>query len=275
MPAQGCGYLHARILSIPQSSGIYPYRRNRSMLRVSSLSKRFGDLSIFENFNLELPARGFTVLIGPSGCGKSTLFNVLTGVVTRDGGKVSWCGKAVEYLKDTSAYMQQKDLLLPWFTLMDNALLPAMIAGENITEAAKKAQSLFRQLGLEGFESYLPGEISGGMRQRCALVRTLMFERELVFLDEPLSALDAITRRSLQALLLMLQVEFEKSLLMITHDVEEALALADEVLVLSGRPMRVLDRFSLDGPKLRRLDDPELIRIKESVLSLLQEELEK
>ena len=245
------------------------------MLSVSSLSKRFGDLSIFENFNLELPARGFTVLIGPSGCGKSTLFNVLTGVVTRDGGKVSWCGKAVEYLKDTSAYMQQKDLLLPWFTLMDNALLPAMIAGENITEAAKKAQSLFRQLGLEGFESYLPGEISGGMRQRCALVRTLMFERELVFLDEPLSALDAITRRSLQSLLLMLQVEFEKSILMITHDIEEALRLADEVLVLSGRPMRVLDRFPLQGPKLRRLDDPQLIRIKEYVLNLLQEELAK
>jgi len=245
------------------------------MLSVSSLSKRFGDLSIFENFNLELPARGFTVLIGPSGCGKSTLFNVLTGVATRDGGNVSWCGKTIEYLKDTSAYMQQKDLLLPWFTLMDNALLPAKIAGENIAAASKKAQSLFRQLGLEGFESYLPGEISGGMRQRCALVRTLMFERELVLLDEPLSALDAITRRSLQSLLLMLQVEFEKSILMITHDIEEALRLADEVLVLSGRPMRVLDRFPLQGPKLRRLDDPQLIRIKEYVLNLLQEELAK
>jgi len=245
------------------------------MLNVSNLSKRFGDLSIFENFNLELPDKGFTVLIGPSGCGKSTLFNVLTGVATRDGGKVSWCGEAVEYLKDTSAYMQQKDLLLPWFSLMDNALLPAKIAGEDMAEAGKKAQSLFRQLGLEGFESYLPGEISGGMRQRCALVRTLMFERELVLLDEPLSALDAITRRSLQSLLLMLQVEFEKSILMITHDIEEALRLADEVLVLSGRPMRVLDRFSLHGPRLRRLDDPELIRIKEYVLNLLQEELVK
>jgi len=243
------------------------------MLNVSNLSKRFGDLPIFENFNLELPDKGFTVLIGPSGCGKSTLFNVLTGVATRDGGNVSWCGEAVEYLKNTSAYMQQKDLLLPWFSLMDNALLPAKIAGQDMAEAGKKAQSLFQQLGLEGFESYLPGEISGGMRQRCALVRTLMFERELVFLDEPLSALDAITRSSLQSLLLMLQVEFEKSILMITHDIEEALMLADEVLVLSGLPMRVLDRFSLHGPRLRRLDDPELIRIKEYVLNLLQEEL--
>ena len=241
------------------------------MLIVSNLSKRFGDLPIFENFNLELPARGFTVLIGPSGCGKSTLFNVLTGVATRDGGIVSWRGEAVEYLKDTSAYMQQKDLLLPWFSVKDNALLPARIAGQDMTAAGKKAQSLFKRLGLAGFESYLPGEISGGMRQRCALVRTLMFERELVLLDEPLSALDAITRRSLQSLLLLLQVEFEKSILMITHDIDEALRLADEILVLSGRPMRVLDRFALDGPKLRRINDPALIAIKEHVLDLLQE----
>ena len=243
------------------------------MLTVSNLSKKFGDLSIFANLNIELPARGFTVLIGPSGCGKSTLFNVLTGVAARDSGTVSWCGEAVEYLRDTSAYMQQKDLLLPWFSLMDNAMLPAKIAGQDTTASAQKALSLFRQLGLEGFESYLPGEISGGMRQRCALVRTLMFERELVLLDEPLSALDAITRRTLQSLLLLLQVEFEKSILMITHDIEEALRLADEILVLSARPMKVLEKIPLKGSKLRQLDDPALIRIKEHVFNLLQQEL--
>jgi NitT/TauT family transport system ATP-binding protein len=245
------------------------------MLSVSNLSKHFGDLSIFENFNLELPPKGFTVLIGPSGCGKSTLFNVLTGVVDKGGGEIAWCDDIFDHLGAASAYMQQKDLLLPWFSLMENALLPAKIAGADMTASAKEAISLFGQLGLEGFESYLPGEISGGMRQRCALVRTLMFERDLVLLDEPLSALDAITRRSLQSLLLMLQVEFEKSILMITHDIEEALILADEILVLSGRPMRVLDRFDLTGPKPRRLDDPRFIKIKEYVLNLLQKELKK
>ncbi|MEJ2167001.1 MAG: ABC transporter ATP-binding protein [Desulfobacterales bacterium] len=240
------------------------------MLNVSRLSKRFGDLSVFENFNLMLPQNGFTVLIGPSGCGKSTLFNVLTGVVASDGGEISWHGKTVLHLRKISAYMQQKDLLLPWFSLMDNALLPASVAGADMANSRAKARALFKRLGLEGFESYLPGKISGGMRQRCALVRTLMFERDLVLLDEPLSALDAITRRSLQALLLMLQVEFEKSILMITHDIEEALRLADEVLVLSERPMRILDRFSLREPKPRRLDGPQLIGIKEYVLKLLQ-----
>jgi len=240
------------------------------MLNVSCLSKRFGDLSIFENFHLMLPDRGFTVLIGPSGCGKSTLFDVLTGVAEKNSGEISWCGKTVAHLRGIAAYMQQKDLLLPWFSLIDNAMLPARIAGEDLAISGQKAISLFKRLGLEGFETYLPGEISGGMKQRCALVRTLMFERDLVLLDEPLSALDAITRRSLQSLLLMLQVEFEKSILMITHDIEEALRLADNILVLSGRPMRVLEQFSLKGPKLRRLVDPELIEIKEYVLSLLE-----
>ena len=253
------------------SSGISPYRRIRLMLNVASLSKRFGDLSIFENFDLKLPKNGFTVLIGPSGCGKSTLFNVLTGAVAGDGGKISWCGRTVPHLREISAYMQQKDMLLPWFSLMENALLPARVSGADMVKSGEKAIALFNRLGLEGFETYLPRAISGGMKQRCALVRTLMFERALVLLDEPLSALDAITRRSLQSLLLILQVEFEKSILMITHDIDEALRLADEVLVSSGRPMRILDRFSLNGPKPRRLDDLELIKIKEYVLNLLQE----
>ena len=243
------------------------------MLNISNLSKRFDNIPIFENFDLLLPQNGFTVLIGPSGCGKSTLFNVLTGVVTGDGGEISWYDKTFPHLRQLSAYMQQKDMLLPWFSLIDNALLPARIVGEDLEPSRRKALALFKRLGLEGFEAYLPRTISGGMKQRCALVRTLMFERALVLLDEPLSALDAITRRSLQSLLLMLQLEFEKTILMITHDIEEALRLADEILVLSGRPMRILDRFSLDGPKLRQLDDPKLIEIKKYVLSLLQQEL--
>ncbi|UCG05679.1 MAG: ABC transporter ATP-binding protein [Desulfobacterales bacterium] len=243
------------------------------MLQVSRLTKRFGDLSVLEDFDLTVPRKGFTILIGPSGCGKSTLFNVLTGVVSKNDGEISWLGKPMLHVGKKSAYMQQKDLLLPWFSLLDNALLPARISGQDMIAATGKALGLFKRLGLVGFETYLPGEISGGMRQRCALVRTLMFERELVLLDEPLSALDAITRRSLQSLLLLLQSEFDKSLLMITHDIEEALLLADQVLVLSRLPMKVLEQFSLNGPKPRRLSDPLLIEIKEHVLQRLQEEL--
>jgi NitT/TauT family transport system ATP-binding protein len=242
------------------------------MLEVLHLSKSFQHLQIFKGLSVRIPEHGFTVMIGPSGCGKSTLFNVLTGVETKDGGEISWQGAARAHLGSTAAYMQQHDLLLPWLPLLENALLPARIAGAPRVASAAQAQALFKQLGLDGFESYLPRQVSGGMRQRCALVRTLMFDRDLVFLDEPLSALDAITRRSLQALLLLLQSEFGKTILMITHDIEEALLLADEVLLLRDRPMGIEERFKLAQPKPRRIDDPQLLAIKAHVLKRLQQE---
>jgi len=243
------------------------------MLSVKNLSKSFNGLYILEDFNLTVPKNGFTVLIGPSGCGKSTLFDLLTGVVPIDRGDIFLFGERVPHLREKAAYMQQKDLLLPWFSMMDNALLPARITGADIDQSRKKALALFGRLGIGGFENYMPGEISGGMRQRCALVRTLMFERDLVLLDEPLSALDAITRRSLQSLLLMLQKDFNKSILMITHDIEEALLLADELLVLTSPPMRIREQFTFDDEKPRNVSDSRLIEIKEYVLSQLQKDM--
>jgi len=245
------------------------------MLRIVNLTKRFDDLIILDKFNLTVSPNGFTVLIGPSGCGKSTLFDLLTGVVPKDSGAIIQDQRRVNHLGRNAAYMQQKDLLLPWFSLMENALLPTRISKADRVKSEKKAWGLFRRLGLGGFENYYPHKISGGMRQRCALVRTLMFEHELVLLDEPLSALDAITRRSLQALLLMLQSDFRKSILMITHDIEEALLLADELIVLTPAPMRIRRRLKLTSPKPRRMNDPFLIEMKERTLELLQEDAEK
>lgn len=240
------------------------------MLVVSGLTKRFADLTVFSDFSFTVPPNGVTVLLGPSGCGKSTLFDLLTGVVPGDGGTISWRGKECLHLGRSAAYMQQKDLLLPWFTLMDNALLPARINGSDLADARRRAERLFQRLGLAGFENFRPSKVSGGMRQRCALVRTLMFDHDLVLLDEPLSALDAITRRSLQSMLLLLQSEFGKSLLMITHDIEEALLLADSLLVVSPMPMQVCEQFVLAQPKPRSVSDPELLRLKEHVWARLQ-----
>lgn len=230
-------------------------------------------MEVLKGFSLVVPRNGFTALVGPSGCGKSTFFDLLTGVVGKDEGGIRWLDKEVDHLGGVASYMQQKDLLLPWLSLMDNALLPVRVGQGADPREAEKARALFRRLGLEGFEGYIPGKVSGGMRQRCALVRTLMFERELVLLDEPLSALDAITRRSLHSVLLLLQTEFKKTLLMITHDVEEALLLADEVVVLTQAPMKIRERFRLTSPKPRKMTDPDLIAMKEHILEELQEEL--
>jgi NitT/TauT family transport system ATP-binding protein len=230
------------------------------------LTKQFNGQCVVQGFDLELPDNGFTVLIGPSGCGKSTFFDLLMGVVTPDDGRIRWRGRAVPHLERAAAYMQQRDLLLPWLSLAENARLPADIAGTD----SHHLSALFERLGLAGFEAHLPAMVSGGMRQRCALARTLMFERDLVLLDEPLSALDAITRRQLQYLLRMLQDDFRRTILMVTHDIEEALLLADDVLVLSPMPMAIRERFALEMPKPRRVDDPRLTAIKAHVLDLLE-----
>ncbi len=244
-----------------------------NILKVTQLSKSFTGLSVFKNLNLEVPSGAFCALIGPSGCGKSTFFDVLMGVLPMDSGEISWGGRSVNDLKHIAAYMQQKDLLLPWFSLEENALLPAKILKGQKKDGRKAVRDLFARFGLSGFENYLPHQVSGGMRQRAALVRTLTFDRELVLLDEPLSALDALTRSMLQEELLNLQLEFGKTVLMITHDVEEALLLADDVVILSSSPMRLLERIHITSPKPRRPSDPEIGRYKEIVLSELKREL--
>ena len=240
------------------------------MLQVTNLAKYYNGQPVFSGFDLHLPAGRFQVLLGPSGCGKTTLFNTLTGVTPKDAGAITWQGETVPHLGNLCAYMHQKDLLLPWFSLMDNALLPARTRGGDMAAAGNRAGQLFVRLGLEGYESHRPDQVSGGMRQRCALVRTLMFDRDLILLDEPLSALDAITRQRHQHLLLLLQTEFAKTILMITHDVDEALLLADDIFLLSPMPMAVFHRFSPALSKPRAFDDPELLHTKAQILHHLE-----
>ena len=242
------------------------------MLQVSGVTKLYNGQPIFSGLDLSVDREQFKVLVGSSGCGKSTLFDGLTGVTSLDHGEMIWKGELLPHLGNHAAYMQQKDLLLPWFSLLDNALLPVKCGKQDMKEMRPQAEKLFIRLGLEGYESHKPNEVSGGMRQRCALVRTLMFNRDLILLDEPLSALDAITRQSLQSLLLLLQTEFKKTILMITHDIEEALLLADEIYLLSSQPMVVKERFVLDQPKPRRFSDPVLLKMKQYMLAQLEEE---
>ena len=244
------------------------------MLSVCGLTKIFDQQPVFSEFDLTVTGNRFAVLLGPSGCGKSTFFDVLTGVIPADAGQLTWQGAKVDHLGNLAAYMHQKDLLLPWFSLLDNSLLPAKTGGEDLKKARSRAIELFTRLGLSGYEEHLPAQVSGGMRQRCALVRTLMFSRDLILLDEPLSALDAITRKSLQSLLLLLQSEFNRTLLMITHDVDEALLLADDLYLLSAKPMRVVEKIELHGEKPRRFDNPELLAMKDVIMQKLEGDIE-
>jgi ABC-type nitrate/sulfonate/bicarbonate transport system ATPase subunit len=210
----------------------------------------------------------FVALLGPSGGGKSTLLNIIAGLEPPDRGIVRVNGVAPGHPPHT-AYMQQKDLLLPWRTVWDNVLLaPELRAQRHAAEA--EARRLLAMFHLERFAHALPAQLSGGMRQRAALIRTLLCGQDILLLDEPFGALDAITRRRLQTHLLGVWRDFGKTVLLVTHDVEEALLLATRILLLTGAPGRVMADLPVTLPHQRRLKSPELAEMKAAILERLE-----
>ena len=206
-------------------------------LQIVGLYKRYGTLPVLDGISLTVAAGEIVAVVGPSGCGKTTLLDVLAGVEPADGGALWWNGEPVANLRGRVAYMQQKDLLLPWRSALDNALLGAQIRGR-LAEARQRAPELFARLGLRGFERARPAELSGGMRQRVALARTILGGGELWLLDEPFAAVDALTRRELHRLLR--ELWSGQPALLVTHDIHDARRLAHRVVVFSPRPARVL-----------------------------------
>jgi ABC-type nitrate/sulfonate/bicarbonate transport system ATPase subunit len=201
--------------------------------------------------SLRAEAGRFVTLIGPSGCGKSTLFNIICGLMEPDAGEVRLGGRAVRPRTGQVAYMPQKDLLLPWRTVLDNAILGPEIAGRPRAEARKRALALFPLFGLAGYERSYPAVLSGGMRQRAAFLRAVLQERPAILLDEPFGALDALTRAALQEWLLDVWARFGQTILFITHDVEEAIFLSDRIYVLTPRPGHVALALDVDLPRPR------------------------
>ncbi|MCD6087309.1 MAG: ABC transporter ATP-binding protein [Candidatus Hydrothermae bacterium] len=231
-------------------------------------------LLVLDGVSVQLDEGEFVTVVGPSGCGKTTFFNVLIGLATYDGGEIVYEGRGVENLRGLVAYMQQRDLLLPWRTLMGNVLIGPEIQGELNGETLTRAKELLSFFRLDSFSDMYPSQLSGGMRQRAALARTLMFGKDLLLLDEPLSALDAITRRKLQSYLLALSDRFGKSVLMITHDVEEALLLSDRIYVFSALPARVRRVIKVEMEKPRSIADRRFLELKEEILDELLEEVQ-
>jgi ABC-type nitrate/sulfonate/bicarbonate transport system ATPase subunit len=245
-------------------------------VRVSGLSHSFGELQAIERIDLAVEPGQVVGIVGPSGCGKTTLLELLAGLRTPDTGSISVGGRSdpAERLEGC-AYMAQRDLLLPWLSAVDNAALALRIAGMSRDEARAEAGGHFARLGLSGFENTRPGELSGGMRQRVAFLRTLMAGRPVLLLDEPFASLDAITRAEMQSWLAgVLHSDFH-TVVLVTHDVEEALYLSDRVVVLTPRPGRVADSIETEAPRAgdraAAVTSPEFAELKERALRSLME----
>jgi ABC-type nitrate/sulfonate/bicarbonate transport system ATPase subunit len=221
---------------------------------------------------LQVERGRFVSLIGPSGCGKSTLFNIAAGLLAPTRGTVRVDGEDVTGLVGGVGYMLQKDLLLPWRTVLDNVALGMEIRGTRLAEARRKAMPYLQRYGLGGFEHRYPSALSGGMRQRAALLRTLLIDTDIILLDEPFGALDALTKQRMQEWLLTLWADFAKTIVFITHDVEEAVFLSDEICMMAARPGRVVERMAvpLARPRPRSVvATPAFIALKQHCLAQL------
>ncbi|NYZ12764.1 ABC transporter ATP-binding protein [Azospirillum sp. RWY-5-1] len=252
------------------------------IVELANVSKTFGqgrqEVSALEHIRLAIGRGEFVTVVGPSGCGKSTLFNILAGLTEADpGASIRYGGqpRAAKELLGKVAFMPQRDLLLPWRRVVDNAILPLQVEGMSRAEALKRAAPMFPEFGLAGFEKHYPHQLSGGMRQRVALMRTFLFERDLTLLDEPFGALDALTRSLMQRWLLEVWQRHQRTILFITHDVDEAIFLGDRVVVMTARPGRIKLVLDVKLPRPRDAEivtSPEFIQIKRQVLAAIEEE---
>jgi ABC-type nitrate/sulfonate/bicarbonate transport system ATPase subunit len=245
------------------------------VIDVSKTFQRRGEhLAVLDRISLEAAAGEFISIIGPSGCGKSTLFNILAGLENADGGRVEVNGEIATGASEYFAYKPQKDLLFPWRRVLDNATLGLEVQGMKKREARQLVETLIGKFGLAGFENCYPHELSGGMRQRVALLRTVVQGRQIVLLDEPFGALDYLTRTELQLWLSSMWEQFHWTVVLVTHDVPEALLLSDRVYVLGNRPANVCCVLDVNLPRPRGLEcigTPQFAELEEVLLTNLRD----
>ncbi|WP_320977221.1 ABC transporter ATP-binding protein [Enterocloster asparagiformis] len=223
-------------------------------LKVLGVSKSFDGESVIRDIHIELREGELVSLLGISGGGKTTLFNVIAGLSLPDQGQVLLNGRDITGQPGNVSYMLQKDLLLPYRTIVDNVALPLRIKGAGKKEAREKASAYFGQFGLEGTEMKYPGQLSGGMRQRAALLRTYLFSADVALLDEPFSALDMLTKGAVHSWYLDVMERIRLSTLFITHDIDEAILLSDRIYLLTGRPGQITWELVIKEPRPRRKD---------------------
>jgi ABC-type nitrate/sulfonate/bicarbonate transport system ATPase subunit len=270
--------VQAALKSTATPSAAEPAAKPAPILELHAVTKTFGEVTALGGLRASVAAGEFVTLVGPSGCGKSTLFNIVAGLEEPDpGGILRFEGNSCHAadLLGRVSFMPQRDLLLPWRNVIDNAILALDVEGVPRAKARAKALKMLPEFGLAGFEQQYPHQLSGGMRQRVALMRTFLFERDLMLLDEPFGALDALTRAMMQRWLLDVWQKYRRTILFITHDVDEAIFLGDRVLVMTARPGAVKLEQAVDLPRPRRPDivtAPEFVRLKRTLLDAIEEE---
>jgi len=245
------------------------------IIEVKKINKYFGDLEVLSNISLCVDKNQFVSILGPSGSGKSTLFNIISGLLLPDDGHVFINGKDFTGKTGKVSYMQQKDLLLPWKTILDNVSIPLFLKKTPLPKARKIASNYFNSFGLEGFEEMYPSQLSGGMRQRAALLRTFLFSSEIMILDEPFGALDAITRNEMHLWLMNIYKKYKPTVLFITHDIDEAILLSDKIYLFTNRPATIKKIIDVDIPRPRTqrvFTSPEFQALKGKIINLLQTE---
>jgi ABC-type nitrate/sulfonate/bicarbonate transport system ATPase subunit len=243
---------------------------------IRGLGHSYADLQTIERLDLAVAEHEVIGLVGPSGCGKSTLLELVCGLLEPNTGAIAvGDGETAAGRLSQSAYMPQRDLLLPWYSALDNAALALRNRGLGKAEARRQAGVLFERFGLAGFEQTPPAELSGGMRQRVAFLRTLVAGKPLLALDEPFAALDAITRAEMQEWLAGALRDDPRTVVLVTHDVEEALYLSDRVVVLSARPARIVAELEAPAPRAADRDaavtDQAFVAIREQALHALRQ----
>lgn len=244
-----------------------------SDLIVTGVTLSYEQQNVIEDISIELHDNELVCLLGASGGGKTTLFNVISGLYTPDKGKITLNGKDITGQPGHISYMLQKDLLLPYRTIEDNVALPLYIKGDKKKVAREKVSGYFEEFGLEGTQKKYPHQLSGGMRQRAALLRTYMFSRDIALLDEPFSALDTLTKSDMHSWYLDVMDKIHLSTLFITHDIDEAILLSDRIYILTGVPGRIKDEIIIKESKPRRKDfnlTEEFLSYKRQIIEILE-----
>ena len=241
-------------------------------LEVRNVSKSFEGKPVLQDISIELGQGELVCLLGVSGGGKTTLFNVISGLLQPDTGHIFLDGEEITNKPGQISYMLQKDLLLPYRTIEDNVALPLLLKGMGKKEARQQVSPLFEQFGLEGTQKQFPSQLSGGMRQRAALLRTYLFSQNVALLDEPFSALDTLTKSAIHKWYLDIMEKIQLSTLFITHDIDEAILLSDRIYLLSGVPGRIVEEIVIRETKPRREDfnlTAKFLEYKSRILQLL------